>query len=893
MVLNLGRQGVAGWTGSNATRHQVVNPALVASKDINPGYIGYTIRESNRCQDKPAFVTVPTSRPLCSSTQSAPTICRGVGHYHQSPFQIPKQVLASPPHFPASAKQMRSARNPRNLYSTQFSESRFPPAASSPHVFGLVAIIECAVAEGWSQWSVWSPCSLLCGGGVAWQTRECDGGTMPCHDSQKRFKICNEKACSRDLPTACVDLPMDTVSGPYISVYNPKDECRVSCEDQISGSTFVVDLPNGHRCLGKSDSVCLNGTCLIVGCDGIIGSTARTDGCGVCGGNNSCRLLHESSQFEWRVRWSPCSTSCGTGYQKTLIDCVDITSGVVAMGTKCSHSSKPESAVLDCSLVQCTTKDWDSAGYQSDDSLVGRRLDTFDVVSSVLISEEDLGVPRWRIGNYSVCSAECGGGVQWRSVQCVQGVSADVYTPAPSYRCPDPIPISERACNVHFCAAVWRVGRWSQCSVSCGLGIEMRPVFCEKTSISGFKINVSGTECISSKPAAYRQCQIGECYANLADMPSIKMENSTFIQIKRLKKVILNIGEKAILLAGQSVKIKCPVKNFNRRLLFWTKNRRLIPVLGRVRMTLSGVLIIKNADPVEDAGTYTCIAETLSAHVEVVFHSKKEAKKQASDIIRHIYSEDEENLINKPQADKLPEDTLFVKPPPYNSIVNRYSNRMTFTAGSWSPCSRTCGYGIQRRDATCNYVTKKYIKILPEKECLERLAVKPQTIRKCSISKDCPKWITGGWTHCSADRCEREHVGTQTRSVKCAVANSNTTRGLVCDAGKMPQSERECPNRKCVSVWQTSQWSECRPRCGEKSRKSRILKCVWSANKKPAYSNCKTKPRPSVWKSCKHQKCSDDCSDASRYCAIVGQLRMCQYRKFRFRCCATCKKDTL
>lgn len=32
----------------------------------------------------------------------------------------------------------------------------------------------------------------------------------------------------------------------------------------------------------------------------------------------------------------------------------------------------------------------------------------------------------------------------------------------PLYRCPDPVPLSERSCNLKFCQAEWSTGSWAE-----------------------------------------------------------------------------------------------------------------------------------------------------------------------------------------------------------------------------------------------------------------------------------------------------------------------------------------------------------------------------------------------------------------------------------------------
>lgn len=72
------------------------------------------------------------------------------------------------------------------------------------------------------------------------------------------------------------------------------------------------------------------------------------------------------------------------------------------------------------------------------------------------------------------------------------------------------------------------------------------------------------------------------------------------------------------LLPGQTVVVKCPVKHYSKKLIYWSKGYKLVPFMGRVRSTPGG-LYIGRADPSADAGVYTCIAGELTAPIAVQF----------------------------------------------------------------------------------------------------------------------------------------------------------------------------------------------------------------------------------------------------------------------------------
>jgi hypothetical protein len=70
----------------------------------------------------------------------------------------------------------------------------------------------------------------------------------------------------------------------------------------------------------------------------------------------------------------------------------------------------------------------------------------------------------------------------------------------------------------------------------------------------------------------------------------------------------------------------------------------------------------------------------------------------------------------------------------------------SFTTSNWTECSEKCGWGTQTRIVTCNHLTDKFIRLLPEEECLKRGLEKPTSTQKCIIESECPLWAAGEWS---------------------------------------------------------------------------------------------------------------------------------------------------
>ncbi|XP_060579730.1 ADAMTS-like protein 1 isoform X1 [Ruditapes philippinarum] len=559
--------------------------------------------------------------------------------------------------------------------------------------------------------------------------------------------------------------------------------------------------------------------------------------------------------FVWRHRkFKPCSQTCGRGTQTSILECVDVVSNRTVVDFLCEKLIRPGPITQYCNVIDCP--------------------------------------PGWRVSEYGTCSVPCGGGRQSRDIECVQMTSGGAQETLPLYRCPDPVPLSERSCNLKFCQAEWKTGSWAECSVTCGAGFESRPVFCVKHLKTNLQVNVSDSECIGPRPTNTRPCYFGDCY-KLQQLPEIKERKGVFIQTKRSKRIRLYVGEKAILLPNQSVKIKCPVRNFHKKLIFWTKDHRLIPLVGRVRVSSNGALRITRANPKVDTGVFTCSAGLLHATVKVSFQSKREAKQQADTILNSIFQANFNGSNFQADGTSKMKNTKYLH---INAIdENSGYDYSSFTTSNWTECSEKCGWGTQTRIVTCNHLTDKFIRLLPEEECLKRGLEKPTSTQKCIIESECPSWTAGEWSECTDEKCEKVGHSVQTRVVQCLYKNQTEALVSKCNIIEKPIAREHCKNPNCTAEWQTSKWSDCTPLCGAKGRKLRTLSCVWVSTKLPAYNVCRNKAKPSVSKTCKPAKCrhTETCVDNSSFCDLAGHLKMCRYHKFRWKCCKTCKQANI
>uniref|UniRef100_A0A9J2PHX0 ADAMTS/ADAMTS-like cysteine-rich domain-containing protein n=1 Tax=Ascaris lumbricoides TaxID=6252 RepID=A0A9J2PHX0_ASCLU len=136
-------------------------------------------------------------------------------------------------------------------------------------------------------------------------------------------------------------------------------QCSVTCSSVETGRERELrKLSDGTSCIkeGYNVSVCLSGICQHVGCDGIIGSSARFDHCGVCEGNgSSCGR----TAFKWKdtKQFSPCDATCGpNSYRVSVSVCHNVRTGRVVPERLCADQARPRPVVEKCPHIVCPSQ---------------------------------------------------------------------------------------------------------------------------------------------------------------------------------------------------------------------------------------------------------------------------------------------------------------------------------------------------------------------------------------------------------------------------------------------------------------------------------------------------------------------------------------------------------
>ncbi|XP_045323378.1 A disintegrin and metalloproteinase with thrombospondin motifs 13 isoform X6 [Leopardus geoffroyi] len=383
--------------------------------------------------------------------------------------------------------------------------------------------------QAWAWAAVRGPCSVSCGAGLRWVTYSCL--------DQARNEWAEAARCEGSQRPAA--WPESCAPGPCPPERQESDACSSACEAHLASR-------NG-TCVhgaGGPDALATAGPCPTDEKLPALEPCVAT-ACPLAQGHTDPRSLEEEATSPpaparpgaraahvWTPLAGPCSVSCSRGLKELHFVCVDSVLGTPVQEELCDLGSKPGSRREVCQAAPCPPW-WQyklAACSVSCGGGVARRIlycaraHGRDEGEEILPDTQCLGLPRpeqqepcgpepcpprWKIVSLGPCSASCGLGTATRSVACVQfdqgqDVEVDGAACVALVRPQASIP-----CITADCAYRWRVSTWTQCSVSCGDGIQHRHDACLGP---GSQAPVPAHFCQHlPKPATVRGCWAGPC----------------------------------------------------------------------------------------------------------------------------------------------------------------------------------------------------------------------------------------------------------------------------------------------------------------------------------------------------------------------------------------------
>ncbi|XP_011300116.1 ADAMTS-like protein 3 [Fopius arisanus] len=494
----------------------------------------------------------------------------------------------------------------------------------------------------------WSECSVTCGSGVRTRTIECrDGNGRLSNDCDPGERPRDEQECKTSvdcsaysgemaqepypappLPEKLIDQPVPSESTFIADDWSPcSATCgegirhrQVHCKIFLDFSRTIAKLPD-NQCAGPKPPE--TERCMLRACPPLDNSLSyRIDTVGDSGYEES-NLMDSyrssgasGSDYESTVKVAPgnsgqttyswkeggysaCTASCLGGVQDLIINCVRDDTGKTVIPLLCTKETKPESRIRTCNDHACT--------------------------------------PRWNYSDFSPCSVPCGIGIQTRYVTCIHEVARGVGNTivVPNHMCQAPPPVDRQHCNVWDCPPEWKPRDWEKCSKSCGGGVKRREVVCVQVMAQGHERTLPDRECNGNKPATEKPCNTRACHEiGLSVQPVIFSQNSTFTQRTPEEKVDLKIGGTATVFQGiPMVKIRCPVKKFNKQQISWMKDRAEIRKSRKYKISKKGALKIVDIG-VTDAGVYSCRAGGTKAELRLIVRHRTREQMSSEEILR-------------------------------------------------------------------------------------------------------------------------------------------------------------------------------------------------------------------------------------------------------------------
>ncbi|XP_010894007.3 A disintegrin and metalloproteinase with thrombospondin motifs 13 [Esox lucius] len=184
-------------------------------------------------------------------------------------------------------------------------------------------------------------------------------------------------------------------------------------------------------------------------------------------------LTQQMPRGKWNVVTTSCSVTCGSGIQKPVYVCVDEGTKEHLEDLYCDSVPSPLPQQAACHLSACP--------------------------------------PSWETGEFGPCSASCGGGEALRPVRCVQRQGAGIQQVPASQCSKDSAPQSVDRCNLQPCPTRWTASELGVCSAVCGPGEAKRVVTCVRSE-GGRDVAVDHSLCSGLfKPPVSVACVVDVC----------------------------------------------------------------------------------------------------------------------------------------------------------------------------------------------------------------------------------------------------------------------------------------------------------------------------------------------------------------------------------------------
>uniref|UniRef100_A0A8C0L1M9 ADAMTS like 4 n=1 Tax=Canis lupus dingo TaxID=286419 RepID=A0A8C0L1M9_CANLU len=672
-----------------------------------------------------------------------------------------------------------------------------------------------------------------------------------CSGESEQLRACSQAPCPPEQPDPralqCAAFDSQEFMGqlyqwePFTEVQGSQ-RCELNCRPR--GFRFYVrhteKVQDGTLCQPGALDICVAGRCLSPGCDGILGSGRRPDGCGVCGGDDStCRLISGNLTD----RGGP------LGYQKILL----IPAGASQLRIAQLQPSSNYLALRGPGGQSIINGNWavDPPGSYTasgtvflynrpsreegkGESLSAQGPTTQPVDVYVIFQEENPGIFYQYIvslppANPESTTPEPPSPQLQPEILRVEPPPMSVPRPArtpgtlqrqvriPQVR-PPPLPRTPLGSQTGY----WKRMGHSECSASCGKGV-WRPIFLCISRESGEELDEHSCAMGARPPTPLEPCHGPPCppYWEAGEWTSCSRSCGPGTQHRQLRcrqefggggsSVPLercahlprpNVTQTCQLRLCGHWEVRSPWSQCSVRCGRGQRSRQ-VRCVGNNGHEVSETECASG--PPRPPSREAC---DMGPCTTAWFHSDWSSKVGPTALTRMLLM-----LGFRVKGSRTgPPQPLFLLP--YPSPSQQCS------------CSSECGSGTQRRDIICVSKLGTEFNVTSPSNCSH--LPRPPALQPCQ-GQDCQdRWFSTPWSPCSRS-CQG---GIQTREVQCLTANQ--TVSIRCPPHLRPSRKRPCNSQPC------------------------------------------------------NQRPDDQCKDSSPHCPLVVQARLCVYPYYTATCCRSC-----
>ncbi|XP_033127166.1 uncharacterized protein LOC117124937 [Anneissia japonica] len=385
-----------------------------------------------------------------------------------------------------------------------------------------------------------------------------------------------------------------------------------------------------------------------------------------------------------------CSLTCGGGVQSRNVACVTISTNQVVALENCVNAGLE----LPSSTAECNTQNCPSYAYLT--------------------------------GNWMDCSVTCGSGLESRPTPCITlGTSNvivdDSFCVAAGLTQPDTVRVCETGvvCPTRY---VYSVGTFTQCSTTCGAGMQVRSVQCTDTLNNNAVVDDSF--CTGTRPDSTMDCDLGMCPAGMYQY-------------------ITNAWSACDCDGSQTRTVLC-IQVMGGTLLSATDSDCQNAGIVKPPVSQSCTPPSTCSNPVWSTGDFSACSVTcgVGEQTRIVFCVN-------SPVSGTVVDDSNCDASSKPSTSQAC-DTAVSCPSMY-----------MYLSTTWTACSVTCGEGMETRIVTCYEISGNFMQV-DDAFCAGM--VRPASSRPCSGLPPCAGvWVSTDWSQCSTT-CG---VGSQDRSINC------------------------------------------------------------------------------------------------------------------------------